>query len=282
MRRRRWRRQEPLADERLRAALQKPVASLLAELRGGGIEAQEFFEQAVPLAADFESNRELAERILAKLPSGSGELNQQAAGRLAGWFTELEAAFTSAVPRVVDDLALRSGPLRDQWEARGPGLLAAIARKTEPGVLPPSAEIVLVHPALGGAGAAYLSYNKAILEAVLTNPLNDLPETVRLGWLLSTLNLDLPKYSETLRRERLPLLARLAMLPAALAAAEDVELIGNPPSLTRALTAWRLASAGAAQSLAETLSQWWTTYQDSRPPWDVALAALDQLLSAEK
>ncbi len=236
----------------------------------------------MPLAADFESNRELAERILAKLPSGSGELNQQAAGRLAGWFTELEAAFTSAVPRVVDDLALRSGPLRDQWEARGPGLLAAIARKTEPGVLPPSAEIVLVHPALGGAGAAYLSYNKAILEAVLTNPLNDLPETVRLGWLLSTLNLDLPKYSETLRRERLPLLARLAMLPAALAAAEDVELIGNPPSLTRALTAWRLASAGAAQSLAETLSQWWTTYQDSRPPWDVALAALDQLLSAEK
>jgi hypothetical protein len=120
------------------------------------------------------------------------------------------------------------------------------------------------------------------MEAVFNNPLDDLPETVRLGWLLSTLNLDLPRYSETLRRERLPLLACLAMLPAALAAAEDVELIGRPPSLSRALTAWRLAPDGAAQSLAETLSQWWTTYQDSRPPWGVALAALDQLLSAEK
>ncbi|HVX63867.1 MAG TPA: hypothetical protein VHC19_24810, partial [Pirellulales bacterium] len=162
-------RQEPLVDERLRAALAEPAAALLAEVKGGGIEAQEFFEQAVPLAVDFESNRELADRILAKLPVRSGELNQQAAGRLAGWFTELEAAFTSAVPRVVEDLSLRSGPLRDQWEARGPGLLAAIARKTEPGLLPASAEIVLVHPALGGAGAAYLLYNKAIMEAVLTN-----------------------------------------------------------------------------------------------------------------
>ena len=275
-------RQEPFADERLRAALQEPAAALLAELRGGGIEIREFFDQAVPLAADFESNRGLAERILAKLPSRSGELNQQAAGRLAGWFTELEAAFTAAVPRVVDELTLRSGPLRDQWEARGPGLLAAIARKTEPGVLPASAEVVLVHPALGGAGAACSLYNKVVLEAVLTNPLGDLPETVRLGWLLSTLNLDLPKYSETLRREKLPLLACLAMLPAALAAAEDVELIGERPSLARALTAWRLASDGAADSLAERLKQWWATYQESRPPWGVALAALDQLLLAEK
>lgn len=275
-------RQESLADKRLRAALAEPVASLVAELTGGGIEVQEFFDHAVPLAADFESNRGLAERVLARLPRRNGELNQQAAGRLAGWFTELEAAFATAVPRVVDELTLRSGPLRDQWEARGPGLLAAIARKTEPEILPASAEVVLVYPALGGAGAAHLPYNKATVEAMLTNPLSDLPETVRLGWLLSTLDLDLPKYSETLARERLAFVARLAMLPAALAAAAEVELIGEPPSLTRVLTAWRLAPDGAADSLAETLNQWWTTYQDSRPPWRVALAALDQLLSAKK
>lgn len=273
--------QEKLIDERLNVALAAPVASLVEELARGGIDVEAFFREAVPLAADFENNRELAERVLVKLPGRSDVQNQQAAGRLAGWFTALEAAVTSAVPGAVDELALRGGPLREQWEARGPGLLAALARTTEAGLLPAGAEVVLVYPALGGAGAAHLPYNKATLEAVLTNPFADLPETVRLGWLLSTLNLDLPKYSEAIPRDRLQRLAGLATLPAALAAAADVELVAGEPPLARVLTAWRLASEGA-EALAGTLAEWWTTYQESRPPWQVALAALDRLLPAAK
>lgn len=273
-------RREPLVDARLNAALIKPVAALVEELERSGIGVEAFFEQAVPLAADFENNRELAVRILGKLPGRGQTQNEQSAGRLAGWMGELEQAFTAAVPGAVDELSLRGGPLREQWEARGPGLLAAIGRQTEPSLLAEGAEVVLVYPALGGAGAAHLAYNKATLEAVLTNPFGDLPETVRLGWLLSTLNHDLPRYAETVGRDRLATLARLSMLPAALAAAVDVELIaGEPPSLARALGGWRLAAEGV-DTLAETLDGWWSTYQETRPPWNVALAALDRLLPA--
>jgi len=54
---------------------------------------------------------------------------------------------------------------------------------------------------LGGAGAAQLRTNSVRLEAVLTHPDPQLPETLRLGWLLSQLNQDLPIYSDTIRPE---------------------------------------------------------------------------------
>jgi hypothetical protein len=265
-----------LVDGRLAKALAAPAAALAAELTAAGIDVEAFFEQAVPLASAFENNRELAERVLTKLLGrGSHEL---LAGRLAGWFSQLELAFQNAVPGVVDELALRSGPLREQWEARGPGLLAAIGRRTEGGMLAESAEVVFVFPALGGAAEAHLAFNKITIEAVLTNPLAELPEVVRLGWLLATLNLDLPKYTEAIPRERLERLAKLAMLPVALAAAAEVELTPNKaPSLAEAIVAWRLAEG---DGLAETLESWWQTYQEARPAWSVALAALDRLLEA--
>lgn len=264
----------PLVDSRLAPALAAPLASLKAELTAAGIDAEAFFAQAVPLAAEFENNRELAERVLNKLRG-----RENLAGRLAGWFSQLESAFLDAVPGVVDQLELRSGPLREQWEARGPGLLAAIERQTEPALLAESAEVVLVYPVIGGAAAAHVLYNKVVIEALLTNPHGELPEVVRLGWLLSSLNLDLPRYSETIPPKRLTRLAPLAMLPAALEAAGEVELApGGSASLAGAVAAWRLADSDG-EPLAETLEKWWQTYQDRRPAWSVALAALDRMLA---
>ena len=264
-----------LIESPLAEALASPTASLIAELTAAGIGVEAFFGHAVPLAAAFENNRELAGRVLSKLGRGDHEL---LAGRLAGWFSQLESAFRNAVPGVVDELELRSGPLREQWEARGPGLLAAIGRRTEPGLLAESAEVIFVFPALGGDAEAHLAYNKITIEAVLTNRQADLPEVARLGWLLATLNLDLPKYAEPIPRERLCRLAKIAMLPAALAGAADVELMpAGAGSLAAAIGAWRLV---AADGLAETLEGWWQTYQEARPAWSVALAALDRLLYA--
>ncbi|HVW37881.1 MAG TPA: hypothetical protein VHB99_11275 [Pirellulales bacterium] len=265
-----------LLDARLAEALAAPVASLTAELAASGIDAEAFFAQALPLAADFENNRELAERVLNKLRGR--ENHELPAARLAGWFSQLESAFLGCVPRVVDELELRSGPLREQWEAKGPGLLAAIGRLTEPALLAESSEVVLVYPALGGAAAAHLPYNKVLIEALLTNPHGELPEVVRLGWLLSSLNLDLPKYSETIPPKRLTRLAPLAMLPVSIEAATEVELTpGGSALLARAIAAWRLADSNA-DPLATTLQEWWQTYQDRRPAWSVALSALDRML----
>jgi hypothetical protein len=265
-----------LTDARLTDALAAPAAGLVEELTAAGIEPAAFFEQLVPLAAGIENNRELAEVALARLIGRQAAL--AAAGSIYGWLSSLEAAFAMALPGVVDELALRSGPLREQWEARGPGLLAGIERQTEPGLLVDEAEVALVHPALGGAGSAHMAYNKVTIEAVLANPIAELPEVARLGWLLSTLNLDLPRFTENVPRDRVARMAMLAMLPPALSAAEEVELVrGGVAALPTALTAWRLAPLGATD-MAQTLAQWWETYRETRPTWAVALSALDRML----
>jgi hypothetical protein len=65
------------------------------------------------------------------------------------------------------------------------------------------------------------------------------------------------------------------MIPPVLAAAEEVELTRyDAQRVATALDAWQ-----ALQADAETLVAWWETYQASRPPWPVALAALEQMLS---
>src|SRR5262249_25208348 len=153
------------------------------------------------------------------------EHSAAAAVRIYGWLSSLEAAFAAAVPSVVDELELRSGPLREQWEARGGGMLAAVERRAEPGLPGPEGEGGMNHPPLGGAGSANRAYNKVASEGCRANPIPELPEPARLGWLLSTLNLDLPKFTENIRRDRVTRLAMLAMLPPALAAAEEVELV---------------------------------------------------------
>ncbi|MEX2121378.1 MAG: hypothetical protein WD847_17425 [Pirellulales bacterium] len=153
-----------------------------------------------------------------------------------------------------------------------------MGRRTEPGLIAERADVVLVHPATGGGGAAYAAYNLVIFEGMPATPMAELPEVVRLGWLLSVLNSDLPKFSENISRQRLHRVALLAMVPAVLDAAQEVELIapGERP-LARALEAWHLDRAGPVD-LATLLGDWWETYCESHPRWRVALEALDRLV----
>src|SRR5206468_2245664 len=112
---------------------------------------------------------------------------------------------------------------------------------TDPTVLVPQADVVLVHPFLGGHGQAWLFYNCVTLEGVLANPHAELPEVVRLGWLLSQLNLELPAISELIEPLRLPRVGSLAMLCVALSAAEEVELArADERTIARAIDWWRL------------------------------------------
>jgi hypothetical protein len=281
------RREQPLVDAALAEALTEPVAQFVGELEQCGLTGDAIWSHLLPLSASIDNNRELAEVALTKVIG-----RQKAAplrDRLAGRIADLETAFRCVLPQVVDDLALRAGPIREQWEGRGPGLLYGVARLTEAGLLVPEAEVVLVQPVLGGGGQACVLYNSVLLEAVLTNPVQSLPEVVRLGWLLAQLNLDLPEYQGELRRERAMELGALAMLPVVLAAAEDVELCRcDEATVGVALKAWRAAPDGnhaagqggksGDKELAAVLFNWWDTYASARPKWPVALAALDQML----
>ncbi|HEV3137712.1 MAG TPA: hypothetical protein VGZ26_07400 [Pirellulales bacterium] len=263
-----------LVDPKLSLALAEPVRGMRGELDMLAAEPRLVFEHLIPLSAQFDSPMQLAEVTVTKLVGAQPP--PTAVANLARRLVALDAAFQGAFPRALQELELRAEPLCGQWEARGPGLIAGVARLTEADLIVDRADVILVLPALGGAGTAHWLYNSACIEAVLANPIVELPEVVRLGWLLAQLNLDLPTFQGDMPRERLARVGRLAMLPPVLAAAEEVELArNNVQTLTLALSAWRAPEVEPNQ-----LMEWWETYRAARPSWTVALGALDRMVGS--
>jgi hypothetical protein len=197
--------------------------------------------------------------------------------RIAGAIADLEAAMQRAAPGLAEELAVRVRPIREQWEARGPGMLIEIARLTEPLAIPTAAEIVLVAPYVGGAGNAFAGTNRVVLEAVLFYPLQELPEAVRLAWLLSQLNSDLPWMTDVMPLARAREGMKLAMIPPVLAAAEAVELARcDEATLAAAIAAW--LPGIASEDAAPKMWSWWNAWLDHATKWPVAVAALEQML----
>lgn len=262
-----------LVDKKISEALAGEVEGLGEDLTAVGLVSRLFFEHAIGLAAQFDTPAKWAEVLIVKTlgPQATTELT---AARLARRLIGLEAALQQANPRALHELELRSEPLREQWAARGPGLIAALARLTTGDLIVSQADVILVQPVLGGAGAAHELYNSVSIEAVLANPIAELPEVLRLGWLLAQLNLDLPRYQDILTLDRLRAAGSLAMIPAVLAAAQEVELARlDKATLATALAAWHAASTEP-----EPLLEWWETYQATNSDWRVALGALDRMV----
>jgi hypothetical protein len=261
------------ADVDLAIALAEPAALLQEEVQLALLPAEKFWQNLLGLASNYENNRELANLSLTKTV-GRTATAAVTSQRIASAIAAVEAAFLRHLPRLAEELPLRAGPLKEQWEARGPGFLHQVELFTDPALLVEQAEVVVVHPALGGGGEAWLAGNQVRIEGVLANPLPHLPEVVRLGWLIAQLNLDLPSLSENVPAERVPRAAKVALLPAALEAGKAVELCQDSPELiAQAMGAWNVAAD------AVLVAQWWETYRESHPPFAVALAALDQMLS---
>lgn len=232
------------AHPRLATALAAPLAALRAALEQNNVPGG-WWGHVVPLAAGVAEPRQLVQVSLTKV---LGRAHAEVlAPRLAGPLRELARAYLAQFADLAAELELRSGPLREQWEARGPGMLAVLGRLVDPQLLAPQADVVLVEPLLGGHGLAHLAYNSVTFEAVLANPHEDLPEAVRLAWLLSTLHLESGRFGERLPRAMLECIGLLAMVPPILAAAQQCELVGDSPALlARALAAWGLAASGAS------------------------------------
>jgi hypothetical protein len=265
-----------IADARLAEAIADSAQGLRQAVVNAGMPRAVFWRHLVGLAATVDNHLQLAELAIRK-SIGEQQGIQAVAAQMAGLIGQMEAAVRQVFPDMAEELAVRCRPLREQWEARGPGLLRSMTRWTDANLIAPRADVVLVYPALGGGGAAHLPYNSVRIEWVLTNPDPQLPEAVRLGWLLGQLNLDLPAYSESIHGLRLPQVAELAMLPVALQAAEDVELMHvDRDSVARALQAWHVVTPPDFDPV-DVLQRWWGTYVETRPRWDIALAALDRM-----
>jgi hypothetical protein len=272
-----WSQGIPAADAELGATLEPAIAVLIAEVQDAYWPVDAMMQQLASLAAEFENNRELVTRALAKLriPPTEGLVS-----RVAGAIADVEAALRRARPEIVEELAVRGGPLRQQWEARGPGLLHNLQRLTDEAVVPDFAEIVLVAPYAGGYGTAHPAQNRIAFEAVLVNPNPELPEPVRVAWLLAQLNSDLPCFADSLPPGRGAHAFQLAMLAPALDAGVSVELVAScdEAALDAALDSWRLRGDLPADAAAR-LWQWWSAWLEGASKWPVAVAALDQLLA---
>lgn len=236
-----------------------------------------FWNELIGLASELDGNRDLAERVLIRLV-GQDANTKGLIAPLAGWITDVEATMQLLFPKMAEQLELRSRPLKEIWEGYGHGLLAHIGRLTDRSLLVEQAEVVMVHPILGGYGMAHLTQNRITMEAMLTNPLATLPEVIRLAWLLAQLQIDAPYLSENVSQHRLSEVAGLAMLPAVLAAGQVVELTKiDEATMSLAIEQWQIPVPPKIDPVA-VLMTWWETYLQTRPAWPVALTALDRML----
>ncbi len=264
-----------VVDTRMAEAIAQPAQILRQTIVAAGLPRTTFWRNLLGLSDAAEGSQQLAERALTKtVGAARGEM---VAGQLSSAISGVEAAVRRALPGMMDELSLRIRPLRAQWEAQGPGLLHSIARWTDPRVIVNSAQVILVHPSMGGGGSAHLPYNNVLIEAVLANPVAQLPEVLRLAWLLSQLNLDLPMFSDGINGRRLPHVAELAMIPVTLQAAEELSLVTlDTETIDLALKSWHVVTPPDIDPV-DIIWRWWGTYQETRPRWDIAFTALDRM-----
>ncbi len=248
---------------------------LTAELKLSKIDRSRFLEQATMLAIEARDCSQLASAVL---QTCGGHTDPQTHDHVSSCLSEIYQAFTSAIPDAEEELTVRGQAIRQRWETCGPGLLQAISEVTHPQVVPDQASVVLVSPVLGGGGVALLPRGTVLLEAVLTDPVETLPEVLRLAWLLSQLNLNVPVFCERIPNKRVGRAAALAMLPATLAAAESLGLARcDQPTIALALRTWHLES-GLVDEVAAMLSHWWSELCEKKSRFAQALTALDRLL----
>lgn len=266
-----------LVDPALQNALAEPANALQQEIVAAGLPAGPFRRALAGFATQFDAPRQIVERALVKV-HGTGITANLQVPKLTAVLTAVVQAFQQCCPNPAESLRLRERPLREQWEARGNGLLRQIAALTDERLIAESATVVLVHPALGGGGEAHLQQNAVTFEALLTNSVPQLPEVVRLAWLLSQLQCDLPIFADHVNAQRLPHVAAFALLPAVLQAAANVELGEfSPEQMARAVTTWHLPQPADLDTPA-VVGEWWQTYLADKPAWPVALTALDQMM----
>ena len=199
-------------------------------------------------------------------------------GEWAGWIGDVEAAVRRDVPGMVDELLSLAGPLEREWNKMGPTILGQVGQLIDERLIVPRADVIVVYPATGSGWQAHLDYNSVRIEPVPIDPADELPQIVRLAWLLAQLNVDLPVFSERIPAGHRPAIAALAMLPPVLTAAAGLELARcDPATIRAALDTWQVDVESDVDT-AETVADWWETYRAARPPANVALAALHQMV----
>src|SRR5262249_12557757 len=183
-----------LGATNLAQALAEPTAKLVASVKEERLVPELFWRHLVPLAAEFDNPRQLAEVLLVKL-QGRTEARVRIP-RFTRNFTALRAAYDQAAPSL-EESAAQIEALKQIWAQQGAGLLAGLKTWTDDAILVAEAIVYVVPPVTPGGGWMHLPYNSVRIEPVPDRE-GEVSEVLRLAWLLAPLNLDMPAYSEAI------------------------------------------------------------------------------------
>lgn len=201
---------------------------------------------------------------------GTDSLAPVILGRLA----DARLSYREAFPKLADQLPLRARPLKELWEAVGPGLLRLIGKKTVEAMIPARTTLHWVQPVRGGDGGLIDKTDAIWIEAMLTHPDSTIPETLRIAWLVARKGLDRMQGARDVEAERLPRAAALALLPTVLAAGEELDLCRlTATTIERAAALWHVDRD------CDTLLRWWGQMEHTPLPLPVAIKALDKMLA---
>ena len=263
----------PLLESRWGESIIEPAREVRSVVRRLPVPDAIVWAELGGLAAEHEDPYELAQQVGTRL-----DQDQAPMAALGEALAQLKQVVRNGHAELLDELAVRARPLREQWEARGPGMMAELLQACRGLVLADQTNIVLVYPLLGGGGWASVPHDAVLLEAVLVDPVAWLPEPVRLGWLMAQLGTAAVEPQTAIAPGRFPLVAQLALIPPTLNAARQVELVRErDPRLSEILAAWHVPSL-PERPVAELLDHWWNGVLHEKLDWPAALERLDQLL----
>lgn len=220
----------------------------------------------------------------ALMSGGCSELQVEQTGKaISNRLGDARQAYAGRFPKLAEQLELRARPLREKWDAVGPGLLQDVERqvwKNSPprGWWTSRLTAQLVQPMRGGDGGFAADDGRFWIEAMLTDVDPRVPEVLRVAWLITRIAID----SHTKKKPGEQSLATawsLACVPLVLTAAANLDLISaNPLPIDRAMVLWHRSDT----NITGILEQWWNGYKKSPTPLPVALRQLDQSIAGAR
>ena len=232
-------------DRKTEQALEGPATSINTRLLAASLDVREFWthlRRQLIIGADPDSACADALR-----QAGCSEFQlEQTSRAITSLIRECRSGFNSRFPKLVEQLELRARPLKERWEAIGPGLLNTVEKRVwgdqaPQGWWPSKVSGLLVQPMRGGDGGLISSPPAIWVEAVLTDVQPLVPEVLRVGWLITRVAVECHLADKT--DDAVLIRAwSLASIPLLLEAGRELDLIAaDDIPLSTALVLWGFA-----------------------------------------
>ena len=270
-------------DAKLESALVTPVTDINHRLLSASIDVGRFWRRLVcEVAGDRTDSARADARAtdIALMSAGMSELQlEQTSAAITRQLRECRVAFAQRYPKLDEQLQLRSRPLKERWDAFGPGLLRSIARRiwdASPPTdwWPPTVSGMLLQPVRGGGGGFDSDSSRFWIEAMLTDADPAVPEVLRVAYLVTRMAIESHTREKSSEHPH-TLPWSFAAVPLVLSAAADLELVpAKPLPINAALDQWHIGD----QQTAAIVQDWWQQLAGTPTAMPVALKALDRML----